>query len=187
MAAYKERQQNIDENRRLRNQEYIDGNAVRKPLYKPEQTPEQVQQTREEKRTEIDRRPVVGIRRQMDFLSLAVVGVAFAIVMVLAIRYLKVIAEVTETNKAITNLTKNYETLQNENDARLVDIADNINLNDVYEIAVGELGMVYPNHNQIIEYVCTDSGYVRQYSEIPEAADEGDTDAITDVLRQLMK
>ncbi len=187
MAAYRERQQNIDENRRLRNQEYIDGNAVRKPLYKPEETPEHIQESQKEKRAQIDRRAVAGITRQMDFLNMVVIGVAIAFVMVLAIRYLKVSAEVQETNKAIVNLTKNYETLQGENDARLVDIADNINLNEVYEIAVGELGMVYPNHNQIIEYECASSGYVRQYSEVPEAADEGDTNAITDVLRQLMK
>lgn len=187
MAAYRERQQNIDENRRLRNQEYIDGSAVRKTLAVPEQTPEQVKEPERKEKKQIADRPLVGIRRQMDMLSLVVIGVAFAFVMVLAIRYLKVHAAETELDKAIVNLTKDYDKLRGENDARLVDIADNINLNDVYQVAVGELGMVYPNHNQIIEFQCAGSGYVRQYSDVPEAADEGDVSAIADVLRHLMK
>lgn len=186
MAAYKEMNEKIY-NKKLTHQAYVDGSAVRKPAYKPEQTPKQEREQQQRPRREIDRRPLVGIRRGMDLFSIGVVTVALAVLLVLGLRCLKVSAAVTETNKAITNLTKEYDTIKSENDSLLYDIADDINLNEVYRIAVGQLGMVYPNNNQIIEFKSAGDGYVRQYDNIPEAADEGNVDMVQQVLRRMLR
>ena len=166
MAAYKETNEKTY-NKKLTHQTYVDGSAVRKPAYKPEQTPEREREQQRQPKRDINRRPLVGFRRSMDFFTMSVFGISLAIVLVFAIRYLRVHAEVTELNKTLTNLTKEYETVKGENDSLLFDIADDINLNEVYEIAVGQLGMVYPNNNKVLYYEPADFGYVRQFSTIP--------------------
>ena len=42
-----------------------------------------------------------------------------------------------------------------------------VDLKHIYEVATGELGMVYPSDDQILYYDKTESGYVRQYEDIP--------------------
>ena len=187
MAAYREEKENRKTVDRLRNQAYIDGSAVRKPAYQPEEKPVEREERKAKPRKELDRRPLVGFRRGMDLYSVIVAGVFLAFIGFMTIRLLAVNAQVTELNKEITNLTKDYESIQGENNSLLFDIADDINLNEVYRIAVGNLGMVYPNNNQIVEFKSVGDGYVRQYAEVPEAADEGEVDAVTEVLRRLIK
>jgi cell division protein FtsL len=186
MAAYKELNEKTY-NKKLTHQAYVDGSAVRKPAYKPEQAPEKEREQQRQPKRDVNRRPLVGFRRTMDFFTMSVFGISLAIVLVFAIRYLRVHAEVTELNKTLTNLTKEYETVKGENDSLLFDIADDINLNEVYEIAVGQLGMVYPNNNQVVEFVSAGDGYVRQYDNIPDAAEEGTVDTVTQVLRRLLR
>ena len=186
MAAYKEMNEKTY-NKKLTRQAYVDGNTVRKPAYQPEQAPKKEREQERQPRRQVDRRPLVGFRRTMDFFSMSLFGISLAVVLIFAIRYLKVRAEVTELNKNIVNLTKEYETVKGENDSLLFDIADDINLNEVYQIAVGKLGMVYPNNNQVIEFVSAGDGYVRQYDDIPDAAEEGTVDTVTQVLRRLLR
>ena len=53
-------------------------------------------------------------------------------------------------------------------------------------MAVGQLGMVYPNKNQKIEFTYDADGYVRQYSAIPMTEQEQKT-AIEDVLDRILR
>ena len=187
MAAYQQKKDYKSSVDRLRKQAYIDGSAVRKTAYRPEERPDQRPEQQARPRREIDRRPLVGFRRSMDLFSLCVAGIFLAFLGVMIVRFLSVNAQTTELNKEITSLTKEYEALQGENNSLLFDIADDINLNEVYRIAVAELKMVYPNKNQVVEFKSVSDGYVRQYADVPEAADEGEVDAVTEVLRRLMK
>ena len=57
---------------------------------------------------------------------------------------------------------------QAENDALETSINTSIDLNEIYEIATKELGMVYANKDQVLLYDKTESEYVRQYEDIPE-------------------
>jgi len=38
----------------------------------------------------------------------------------------------------------------------------------VRQMAIGVLGMVYPNHNEVILYNNESEGYFRQYQDIPD-------------------
>lgn len=38
----------------------------------------------------------------------------------------------------------------------------------IYQMAVGVLGMVYPNNNEVVYYENGATGYYRQYQDIPE-------------------
>ena len=59
------------------------------------------------------------------------------------------------------------QTLKSDNDALEARISTYVDLKHIYEVATGELGMVYPSDDQILYYDKTESGYVRQYEDIP--------------------
>ena len=60
------------------------------------------------------------------------------------------------------------EKMRTENDALETSINTSIDLNEIYEIATKELGMVYAKKDQVLLYDKTESEYVRQYEDIPE-------------------
>ena len=68
----------------------------------------------------------------------------------------------------IITIEKELEFLKSENDALETRINTSLDLDYVYRVATEELGMVYPNKNQVILYNKTESEYVRQYEDIPK-------------------
>ena len=68
----------------------------------------------------------------------------------------------------IETIEKELEFLKSENDALETRINTSLDLDYVYRVATEELGMVYPNKNQVILYNKTESEYVRQYEDIPK-------------------
>jgi cell division protein FtsL len=144
---------------------YVDGNTVRKLNAAPERR-------REERIHEV---PVP--RRQkhkktaafsgINLASLMVLTVATAISVFVCVEYLQLQMKVSSMEKSIVTMEKKLITLTNENDAAYASIDTQIDLDYIYQVAVGELGMVYPNKNEIITYQSNDDGYVRQYEDIP--------------------
>ena len=66
-----------------------------------------------------------------------------------------------------------YRPFAEHNGVRLVEVpadtvAFQINLEEIYEIATDELGMVYAGEDQIIYYDSSNSDYIRQFGEIPD-------------------
>ena len=86
------------------------------------------------------------------------------------VNYLKVQSDVVQLNKSITALEKQITDLDKENDA-LEAVLENesYDLETVYQMAVGVLGMVYPNNNEVIYYNNESEGYFRQYQDIPKS------------------
>ncbi len=163
-----------NEDKRIRGT-YVTGNVVPKPVYEPERVPQRVPLQRPERRSAEEQAPLFDFRRGIDFMALAMLVAALGITAFVMIQYLSVSAKIVELDKAIKNLTTQYEALQDSNDNKLAEIADQMDLNEVYEIAVGKLGMVYPKDNQIITYQYEGDGYVRQYAAIPSATQETQT------------
>ena len=50
-------------------------------------------------------------------------------------------------------------------------IETSINLEEIREIAINELGMVYATKENVILYKNTNQNYVSQYGEVPQEAD----------------
>lgn len=163
-----------EENKRLRGN-YVVGNVVPKPVYEPEREPRRVPLERPERRSSEEQLPLFGFRRGIDFAALAMLVAALGVTVFVMIQYLSVSAKIVELDKAISSLTTQYEALRDSNENKLAEIADEVDLNEVYEIAVGKLGMVYPKDNQIITYRYEGDGYVRQYAAIPTASEETQT------------
>ncbi|MDF2587449.1 MAG: Septum formation initiator [Anaerocolumna sp.] len=170
MEAKKQRYQNT-------NSYYIDGNTARKLQAVPNH--------RED--TEINRRqqPIRETRKQprmgagIDLFSAFFLTVAIVVTLYSCITYLGVQANKTQMQKEITKLERNLTKLQDENHAELSKLNTSLDLNYIYQVATTELGMVYPNENQVITYKSNLSDYVRQYEEIPEANGTSLLDKIT--------
>ena len=96
-------------------------------------------------------------------LSAAAIAAAF-----ICCRYLRVQSSITAHIKSIEAKEAQLEVIKNANDALEGRINTMINLDQIYQVATQELGMVYAGRSQIIRYDRTESEYVRQYEDIPQ-------------------
>lgn len=174
-----------EENKRLRGT-YVAGNVVPKPVYEPQREPRRVPLERPERRSSEEQLPLFDFRRGIDFAALVTLVAAVGVTIFVMLQYLSVSARIVELDKAISSLTTQYEALRDSNENKLAEIADEVDLNEVYEIAVGRLGMVYPKDNQIITYQYEGEGYVRQYAAIPTASLETQT-LLQEALERLFR
>ena len=144
---------------------YVDGNTVRKLNAAPERRREERIYEVPEPRRQKHKKTVAfsGI----NLASLMVLSVATVISVFVCVEYLQLQMKVSSMEKSIVTMEKNLIALTNENDAAYASIDTQIDLDYIYQVAVGELGMVYPNKNEIITYQSNDDGYVRQYEDIP--------------------
>ena len=172
MEANRNRYQNQTSNN------YIDGNTARKQAYTGQQAMRDYSAVPERRReAPIPRRPVPAPERQihrqprhMSGISMAtlfILTIAIAATLYFCIEYLMLQHEVSNMEKSIVSMENNLNTMRNENDAAYEQINMVYDLDYVYSIAVEELGMVYPNNNEVITFEGTDESYVRQYADIP--------------------
>jgi cell division protein FtsL len=162
-----------------------DGNAVRRneepydfPI--PEQQPVQRPERAPEKAPREHRMPKPRIEQNINFLSLCILVAAIGLTLYTCISYLKVQSDTVVITKNIRQLEQQLTNLQNMNEAAYNEVLSQVNLDEVYQIAVRDLGMVFPNNNTTYYYKSGYEGYVRQFDEIPESEK-------MNLLKQLLK
>lgn len=96
------------------------------------------------------------------FLSVAAVASLF-----ICVNFLKLQAECTANRKQVAQLESQYSDLKLANDAAYAKAVSSVDLEEIRDIAINELGMVYANKGQIITYDKQDKDYVRQYEDVP--------------------
>lgn len=153
------------EERRYNIAEYENGSAVRK--LQPQWEQEEIRRPRKVEQQE--EQPKIKIRQGIDLLSALFLLCAIAATLMVCVNYLKVQSDVVQLNKSIVALEKQITGLEKENNA-LEAVLENEKYDPetVYQLAVGVLGMVYPNNNEVIFYNNESEGYYRQYQDIPE-------------------
>lgn len=145
---------------------YIEGNTVRKlntvPDIRREERPYEVPAPRRQEQ----RHPkaLSGI----NFASLLVLTAAIIATVYVCVEYLKLQNDVTRMDKTIISMEQELTKRTNQNDAAYEAINTAYDLDYVYKVAVEELGMVYPNDNEVITYQSGEEDYVRQYEDIPD-------------------
>lgn len=144
---------------------YEYGSAVRK--IQPQWEQEEVRRPRKVEQAEAQ--PKVKIGQGIDLVSALFLMGAIVATLFVCVNYLKVQSDMVQLNKSISSLEKQITSLEKENDA-LESVLENekYDLETVYQMAVGVLGMVYPNNNEVIYYNSESEGYFRQYYDIPE-------------------
>ena len=142
---------------------YVYGNTVRKDvtvIQTPEKQPKEISQRVRNNRT----KALHMSKRYVVFLAIAASVALFA-----CVRYLQLQSEITERSKHITAMQIELEDAKEENTTRYNAIVNSMNLEVIRDKAMNELGMVYAEAGQVIEYQNPANHLITQYANIPES------------------
>lgn len=159
---YNRRQSN---NIRQYHSEYVYGNTVRQPEVLPRRQHEVEQPAR---RTSSQ---VRKNRKRALFMSPAYVtflAVAACLAVFVCIQYLQLQTSLRNQSANITSLQRELASLTEENDTAYNVTMDSVNMEDIRNRAMNEMGMVYASEGQVVTYDSPSSDSVTQYEEIPE-------------------
>lgn len=144
---------------------YVYGNTVANPVYQPEERESRKRERRTSPQVRRNRRRAKKMNREYAiFLTLA-----FAMVMLIGVLYVKLQMDIIHRTQEISVLQKELTDLKEENTTRYNAVSGELNLDKVREKAQGELGMVYASPGQMIEYKNPVKDYVKRYKEIPKS------------------
>ena len=141
---------------------YVDGNTVRVREAAPQRHEEQ------EIRPQVRQQAVpVRVRVNVPYvLMLLAVTLLFGY---LCFCYLHLQASINASMNRIVNMEEQLADVRAENAVRENRLGAQMDLEEVYRIAVEEMGMVYPDNNEVVEYTEQMREYVRQYEDIPNS------------------
>ncbi|MGN0334066.1 MAG: hypothetical protein ACI4DV_00195 [Lachnospiraceae bacterium] len=142
----------------------VDGTSVRKLRVVPQQSPE--------------RRPsaVPGRHHKKERATLSIpyclfLGVFCVMTLMMGAQFLQLQALSTSNQKKIASLESQLTEMKKENNDELNRIESSINLDEIRDIAVNELGMVYAAEDNVVVYKNKRQDYVSQYTEVPQEED----------------
>lgn len=155
-----------ERNRSYSTKAYIEGNTVRKLHSAKDLEAGERQKPKKKVSYRVRRNQERALQMNMPYVFM--LTVALVCTLYLCINYLQVQSTMTTRIHNIETIEKELEFLKSENDAAETRINTSLDLDYVYRVATEELGMVYPNKNQVILYNKTESEYVRQNEDIPK-------------------
>lgn len=94
-------------------------------------------------------------------------AIAVAMVCLMLIGYLDMRADLVISTKRVAALEQELNNMRLANDEELERIESSINLEEIKQIAVEELGMTYAKSGQVVTISDEGSDYVRQLQELP--------------------
>jgi len=153
----------------LRQQYIYEGNTVRKaepiPRHREELQPQPERPRRVSGQVRKNRRKAMHMSAgYVIFLS-----VAASLALVACVQFLNIRSEMNMRSRNISSLQRELVSMREANATQYNSIKDSVNLEEVRNKAVHELGMVHATPDQIIEYLSPTKDYVRQHAEIPES------------------
>ena len=162
------------------NTTYIDGNAARELQRETRQRREHLHQQfvrRQEEEQELKKRQrqtrVAVQRNRARSLQISPAYVLFltATVAVMAMVfacYLHLQSVLNQNVQNVASLETEVLNLKNDNDAVQKKISNSVNIDNIRQRAMDELGMAYPQEDQIEYFEVDNDDYMNQYEEIPE-------------------
>lgn len=94
--------------------------------------------------------------------------VSMCVCVYVAVLYLNELNKHKEQTHEITQLEHELKDLKTKNDNIEHQFIVDMDINYIYDIAVNELGMVFPEKENIVLYPNYESSFVIQYQQIPE-------------------
>ena len=142
---------------------YVDGTAVRKLQTAPEPR-ERKQAPAASPTTRRNRERALSMNLgYVLFLTAAAVVSVF-----MCVNFLKLQVMETRLQKQVTSLETQLSAAILENDSNYDQVISGIDMEQVKDVAMNELGMVYAKKSQIVTYEVENSDYVRQYTDVPK-------------------
>ena len=153
-------------NRVNRQGQYVYGNVVTKPSYEPQRrTSAPKRKKNVSRRVSQNRKKALAMNRAyVTFLAVAAI---FALI--LCVNYVQMQSRITSHSKEVSSLQKELADLKEQNNTKYNSVMDSINLDEIREKAMNELGMVYASKDQVISYQSPTNDYVKQYEVIPDS------------------
>ena len=139
---------------------YIDGNTVRKLNTSPVRVPVPSQAP--------VRQPSKKRRKSPSRAYVGFFVIAVSITLLSCVGYLSCQANNRAIASEIKTLEKQIDTVSAINDSTEYDINNNLDLNNVIQVATQELGMVKLTESNIEYYESPQDEYINQYDDIPE-------------------
>lgn len=151
--------------RRLTNT-YIDGNVVRRVQEVPQQPQrERLERQRRSASINAKRNREKALRVNMPYVVfLAAASIATVCV---CVNFLQLQSQSVNYRKEITLLETTLSNMRLANDNAYENAVSSVNMEEIKEIAVNQLGMTYASEGQVVTYSRREGDYIRQYSEIP--------------------
>ncbi len=152
-------------NRKTTYRAEVQGNVARQLYAVPER--------REKKRgpVEVPRRSRKQVRNTLSIPYCIFLSVACVLTLTLGAYYLQQQALSTSTQKQIASLESQLAELKKVNADELNRIETSVNLEEIRDIAINELGMVYATQENVVLYKNTTQNYVSQYTDVPQEED----------------
>ncbi len=142
---------------------YVYGNVVRKETAVPQKPAKQPKEI--SRRVQKNRSKALHMSKgYVAFLAIAASVALFA-----CVQYLQLQSEITGRSKNITAMQLELESVKEENATRYNTIVNSMNLEEIREKAMTELGMVYVKAGQVISYQNPADHTVKKYANIPES------------------
>ncbi len=143
---------------------YVHGNVVRKEAIAAEPQ-RQAPQKKVSQQVRRNRSKALHMNRgYVVFLTVASVVVLFA-----CVQYLQLQSEITNRSKRIISLQQQLADAKEDNTTKYNVIMNSMNIEEIRDIAMNELGMVYAQDDQIVTYQSPTEGEITQYAAIPES------------------
>lgn len=120
---------------------------------------------------EVRRRKRKQVQNTLSIPYCIFLTVACVLTLSLGAYYLQQQALATSTQKQIATLESQLAELKKVNADELNRIETSVNLEEIREIAINELGMVYATQENVVLYKNTTQNYVSQYDSVPQKAD----------------
>ena len=139
---------------------YMNGNTARQTRTAPAPERRQVRVVEPSRRKQ-------SKTQKMGLGYVLFMSVALAFIGGMLVFYIGLQSEVKSTVKTISQKESELNDLRNSNDEMESRVKSDIDLEEVKEIAMGQLGMIYAQEGQIETFLSEDSDYVRQLQEIP--------------------
>ena len=138
---------------------YVEGSAVRKNAPGTEAEP-RIRRVNHAARRNRDR------ARHMNAGYVLFLAIAVCITAITLLGYIRTQSQLTVSAKRVANLERELEDLRRTNDQNLDRINAAVNLEDIKQVAVNELGMTYAKEGQVVVVGSEGSDYVRQLREL---------------------
>ena len=143
----------------------VQGNVVRQFQTVPNRI------DRENGPVEVPRRSRKPERNTLSIPYCMFLAVACVLTLSLGAYYLEQQAMATSSQKKIASLESELAELKKANADELNRIETSVNLEEIRDIAINELGMVYATAENVVLYKNTHQNYVSQYEEVPQEED----------------
>ena len=146
---------------RIVEQYVVDGNTIRKIQAIPQEEPKRKPVRRSTSRNRARTRAMS--RGYVMFLAVVLAAALF-----MCARYLQIKSAITTQNKQIATTESELSQLKADNDALYNSVISSVDLEKIKDKAMNELGMTYPQEDQIYQFDTAGNSYVRQYKDVPD-------------------